>query len=551
MNTVATIEKPSPVDAYRMQVLPPEKLHSLGLPRHVSPERFERNLANALMQTPDLMKCDPRLTFREVSKAAALGLLLDPQLGEAYLIIGWNGRARREEPQLRVGYRGLMKLARQSGEVKNIYAHEVCANDKFHCILGDSKSLHHEPDVFGERGSVVGYYAVALFNDGSSDFEAMSVADIHKIRDRAEAWKAFTAGKIKSTPWSTDDGEMSKKTVIRRLQKRLPQSPELADAIRIEDEAEAIIDQRPAALSAPPPPPVIGSAQGSPGAILITQQPVDDISDTGSSELDPVDDAGNVVDEKASSPAASRKESTESTVPADAALAKECARFINDCANITDAAALATRRVAFGKITKGLSEDQYRAAEEAYAAAVRRIKSSPTAGARDDQPEDSNVSSDEILAEAIDHMARCRTADELETIYAESDWEAELSAADGFVEKLRDAKAQQLGRIERMAAQNRGAAEQEPALPSPPPPADPASQPDEGQSEDAAAYVSDFLSRCEAVRTIADAMSVHGYWKETSDRRFEMNIPGPEINAMKRSYAEARARAEQDEDTSA
>ncbi len=240
MNAVATIEKPTRLETFRLEVLPPERKADLfsSLPAHVRPERFERNLVNALMANPDLMNQDPRLVFREVSKAAALGLYLDPQLGEAYLILAWNGKARRLEPQLRIGYRGLVKLGRQSGEISMIYAHEVHENDFFECVLGDQKSLIHKPDVFGDRGALVGYYAVVKYREGETDFEPMTIAQVHAIRDRSDAWKAFKDGKIKSTPWATDDGEMSKKTVIRRLVKRVPQSPELAEAIKIEDAAE-------------------------------------------------------------------------------------------------------------------------------------------------------------------------------------------------------------------------------------------------------------------------------------------------------------------------
>lgn len=230
----------SPVEAYAAQVLPPERSRDVysALPAHIKPERFYRNLVNALMQNPKLMKCDPRLVYREVSKAAGLGLLIDPQLGEAYIIVGWNGRERREEPQLRVGYRGLIKLARQSGDIAQIYAHEVCANDEHDIVLGDQKKLVHKPLVFGDRGDVLGYYAVAKFSDGTTDFELMTLDQIYEIRDRSDGWKAFKSGNVKATPWSTDEGEMAKKTVIRRLVKRLPQSPELADVIGNEDEAE-------------------------------------------------------------------------------------------------------------------------------------------------------------------------------------------------------------------------------------------------------------------------------------------------------------------------
>lgn len=235
------------VEAYTAQVMGDETASAelfRALPDHIKPERFRRNLINALMQKPEMLNYDPRLVYREVSKVAALGLLLDPQLGEAYIVGAWNAKKNREEPQLRVGYRGLIKLARQSGEVANVYAHEVHEHDFIECELGAEKRLVHKPNLFSDRGKVVGYYAVVKFKDGETDFEPMTVDQVHAIRDKSDAWRAFKAGKIKSTPWSTDEGEMSKKTAIKRLLKRVPQSPELTTALSFDNEREigAVID---------------------------------------------------------------------------------------------------------------------------------------------------------------------------------------------------------------------------------------------------------------------------------------------------------------------
>lgn len=248
------------------------------LPAHVNPERFERNMINALMQNTALLDHDVRLVRREISKIAALGLYMDPDLGEAYIIVAYNGKTKRLEPQARIGYRGFIKLARQSGEIRQVYAHEVCANDEFRIEFGYPKRVVHRP-CLDERGVVIGYYAVAVYRglDGESesfDAEWMRLEEVHKIRDRSDAWKAHKAGKIKSTPWQTDEGEMAKKTTIRRLTKRLPLSPELQQAIKIEDEAEFphMVNVTPAAgpkLVAPTPPvessPDAGSEDGNDG----------------------------------------------------------------------------------------------------------------------------------------------------------------------------------------------------------------------------------------------------------------------------------------------
>lgn len=235
--TALAVAQPTRADVFVGQVLPPDRMELVlsTLPAHVKPERFQRNLVVAITQHPKLLNCDPVAVFNEVSKAAALGLYLDPQLGEAYLITGWDSRNNRDAPQLRLGYRGLIKLARQSGHITRAYAHEVCENDPCEIRLGTDKALVHTPDFTKPRGKVLFYYAVAAFADGEVDFEPMALEAIHRIRDRSDGWRAFKAGKIKSTPWATDEEEMAKKTVLRRLLKRLPQSPELADALRVDD----------------------------------------------------------------------------------------------------------------------------------------------------------------------------------------------------------------------------------------------------------------------------------------------------------------------------
>jgi recombination protein RecT len=241
MSLPAQTRQLSPVEHYTRQVIGDERHEAdlwSALPDHVKPERFKRNMVNLFMQKPEMLHYDPRAVFCEVSKAAALGLLLDPQLGEAYIVPVWNPKAGGKVPELRCGYRGIMKLARQSDEISNLYPGEVRKNDVFKWTEGTNKQLIHEPAVDKPRGSPTHYYAVVQYKDGNHDFEVMDMHALHDIRERSDSWKAFKAGKIKSTPWDTDEGEMCKKTVLRRLLKRVPQSPELSEALGMENAAD-------------------------------------------------------------------------------------------------------------------------------------------------------------------------------------------------------------------------------------------------------------------------------------------------------------------------
>ena len=246
MNTVATIQQPSRVDVYVAEVLAPERRQRIieALPDHLPVEKFQEAFRDAVMQTPDILKCDPREVFRSVHNVASTGLTLNPMFGEAWFVVGFSKKDGRHKPQIRIGTRGLIKLARQSGEIASIFAREVHENDVFDVDLYNNAN-RHEADVFGDRGPIVGFYAKATFRDGTEEFEPMSLRQIEEVRDRySDGWKAFKAGKARSTPWADSFTEMAKKTVLRRLLKRLPQSTELARALEADqDEPVADVEQ--------------------------------------------------------------------------------------------------------------------------------------------------------------------------------------------------------------------------------------------------------------------------------------------------------------------
>src|ERR1700733_5345712 len=98
---------------------------AMALPDHIKPESMVRVALTAVQNTPKLLECDRNSFFLAVLRAAQLGLEPDGILGQAYLI------PYGEQVQLIPGYKGLIDLARRSGEVSNIIAKEVCRNDEF------------------------------------------------------------------------------------------------------------------------------------------------------------------------------------------------------------------------------------------------------------------------------------------------------------------------------------------------------------------------------------------------------------------------------------
>lgn len=208
-----------------------------ALPKHINPDRMVRIALTAFRMTPKLAECDPRSVFAAVIQSSQLGLEVG-LMGEAHLV-PFGGQC-----QLIPGYTGLMKLARQSGLVIDIYAEAVRINDKFALKLGMERNLEHEPLTAPggfpasdeERGDVVGFYAVGVLKDGSRTFVAMGRKEVERIRDGSRGYQAAKKYKKEST-WDTDFVAMGLKTAIRRICKFLPKSPELATALAMDEQA--------------------------------------------------------------------------------------------------------------------------------------------------------------------------------------------------------------------------------------------------------------------------------------------------------------------------
>jgi recombination protein RecT len=208
-----------------------------ALPKHMNGDRMARIALTAFRSTPKLAKCEPRSVFAAVIQSAQLGLEVG-LMGEAHLV------PFGDTCQLIPGYQGLMKLARNSGLISDIYAMDVRENDHFEVTYGMERSLVHDPlkeNGFPasdeKRGAITGFYAVAIFKDGAKAFVAMSTKDVEKVRDNSKGYQAAKQYK-KASLWDTDFLSMGLKTVIRRLCKYMPKSPELAQAIALDSAFE-------------------------------------------------------------------------------------------------------------------------------------------------------------------------------------------------------------------------------------------------------------------------------------------------------------------------
>lgn len=190
-------------------------------------------------RTPALWECTPVSIARAIVEANQYGL--DLLFGSVYLVPYRNRQSGQKEAQLIVGYRGLATLARRSGEVSRIRARVVYQRDTFSFAYGLSEHLDHVPyqprqgdDL--DPGPMTHVYAIAEFTDGGTQFDVMTAAEVYAIRARSKG--AFDGSGNLTGPWLTDEGEMSKKTVLRRLSKSLPLTVEARQALDSEDRIE-------------------------------------------------------------------------------------------------------------------------------------------------------------------------------------------------------------------------------------------------------------------------------------------------------------------------
>jgi len=150
-----------------------------------------------------------------VNNVAAIGISLNPAKRQAYLV------PRDGRICLDISYMGLLDLAIESGGVKWGQAELVHEKDTFQ-LCGIDKPPVHQRDPFAkDRGPIVGAYVVVKTATGDYLTTCMSIGEVFEIRDRSTAWKAYV-NKNKKCPWVTDEGEMIKKTVIKRAYKMWP-----------------------------------------------------------------------------------------------------------------------------------------------------------------------------------------------------------------------------------------------------------------------------------------------------------------------------------------
>jgi recombination protein RecT len=190
-------------------------------------KRMVRILFNCVNKNPKLLECERDSLLMAALKAVELGLEPDTPTQQCHLI-PYGKRA-----QLIIGYRGLLKLARETKGVSFIEAHPVFENEEFELTFGLETVCRHVPILAdAETGPVKLYYSIVRFIDSHTPLvEWMSASEVESIRQagaaaNSEAWKKYPI-------------QMGRKVILKRTCNYIPQHDRLSAAIEADNKAEA------------------------------------------------------------------------------------------------------------------------------------------------------------------------------------------------------------------------------------------------------------------------------------------------------------------------
>lgn len=218
-----------------------------ALPKHITNDKFVKTALTALVLNPELKRIaeasrgGTNSLILACSKAAADGLILDGR--EAALVpmtIKVSKRGETDKFEKRLQYipmvQGLLKRARNSGEIADIDPQVVFERDKFIYRKGDDACIIHEPFMDGDPGRGKYVYAIATMKDGTKKREVMTERQVMRIASQSKNPDQYDQTKGKN--WE----EWWRKTIIRRITKYIANSSDNPDLVRLVDRIDETFD---------------------------------------------------------------------------------------------------------------------------------------------------------------------------------------------------------------------------------------------------------------------------------------------------------------------
>lgn len=185
---------------------------------------------------------------------AAVGLTLNPNQGLAYLVPRRLKQGEKARIMLDISYRGLISIGVETGAIRWAKSVLVYEQDEF-IFHGPGDKPTHNCDPFStDRGALRGGYCLAELPSGGYLIDAMSKADMDKIKQSSEMFKKGFG------PWVEWEDQMQLKSVAKRASKWWPiSSNRMGTALKIlndeNGEGISILSKDIATHEKLPPPP--------------------------------------------------------------------------------------------------------------------------------------------------------------------------------------------------------------------------------------------------------------------------------------------------------
>lgn len=198
-----------------------------ALPKDFNRERFVQNALSVINEKPELTKVNKAQLQLGLLKGAYLGL--DFMNKECYLIPYGN------TVNFQTDYKGEIKFVKRYSirPIKDIYAKVVREGDEFEeSVVNGQQTVNFKPKPFN-NGTIIGAFAVVLYEDGGCEIESMTTEEINGVRNNYS--KAS-----QSKAWKNSWQEMGKKVVLRRLCKHIETDFESIEARKSWDEGSGI-----------------------------------------------------------------------------------------------------------------------------------------------------------------------------------------------------------------------------------------------------------------------------------------------------------------------
>ncbi|NLS38667.1 recombinase [Fructobacillus tropaeoli] len=204
-------------------------------------DNFLAGLSNAVSQYPELAQTNLTDLITVAQKVATLNLSLVSELGQAY-IIPFNNHGT-VQAQLQLGYRGIIQLVQNTGNIGRLGGSPVYVGNKPHYnfVFGDFTMENEDFNPYTSTDEVekkvAGYVAYYYLKNGE---RVVNYWPLEQVEQHAKKFSKSYKGKGTKgyTPWYNNFDSMAIKTVMKDLLKFAPKSTESEVLLEQDNRAE-------------------------------------------------------------------------------------------------------------------------------------------------------------------------------------------------------------------------------------------------------------------------------------------------------------------------